>query len=149
MASDAPRRATPAARTHDLRLSGAETATGRPRHPENGLGEAQGRPPAEHRGARFDVRLPGDLDAAGAVRLGDRLVRALDGGATRIVIWVSGETAPSPEATSLVNSLGRHMARDGRWRRVELRGAGPGFAALVAAYRQGLDPSAARRKEER
>ncbi|WP_428560207.1 MAG: hypothetical protein ACP59X_16035 [Solidesulfovibrio sp. DCME] len=183
MASDTPPRATPAARTHNPRPSGAdgrtgsagpvpcrpeagagqavaalppgprgfapETATDRPQPPENALGEAQGRYAVGHRGPRLDVRLPVDLDAARAVRLGDRLVQALAAGATHIVLWVLGEAPPSPEAASLVNSLGRHMARDGRWRRVGLRGAGPGFEALVAAYRQGLAPRPARRKEGR
>jgi hypothetical protein len=89
-------------------------------------------------GGRIDLRLPSDLDAAGAARLGDRIVRALEAGATRLVLWVATRRPASVEAVSLVDSLGRHMARDGIWRKAELRGVGPGYEALLAAYRRGL-----------
>lgn len=103
--------------------------------------------PMRQEANRIDLRLRCDLDGACAARLGDRLVRVLAADTRRIVLWVSGDMPPSPEAACLVNSLGRHMAREGRWRRVELRGEGPGFDALVTAYRQGLALPPASRKE--
>ncbi|WP_300162544.1 hypothetical protein [Solidesulfovibrio sp.] len=98
-------------------------------------------------GRRYDVRLRCDLDAAQAARLGDRLVRALADGVGRIVLWVEGTRPPSAEAACLVNSLGRLVAREGRWQGVEMRGQGVGFRALFAAFRQGqagLDAAPAR-----
>lgn len=127
------RQAIPITRT--ARTAGAK------RHRPNGAVGADadaGCPAPGRSGGRVDLRLPSDLDAAGAARLGDRLVRALEAGATCIVLWVASRRAASVEAVSLVDSLGRHMARDGVWRKAELRGEGPGYEALLAAYRRGL-----------
>ena len=96
-----------------------------------------GPPPLRAAGPRYDMRLRCDLDAVQAARLGDRLVRAISEGVGRIVLWIEGTCPPSIEAVCLVNSLGRHMGREGGFQGVEMRGQGPGFRALVAAFRQG------------
>ena len=98
-------------------------------------------------GRRYDVRRRCDLNAVQAARLGDRLVRALADDVGRIVLWIEGTRPPSAEAACLVNSLGRLVAREGRWQGVEMRGQGVGFRALFAAFRQGqagLDATPAR-----
>ena len=107
-----------------------------------------GPPPSRAAGPRYDMRLRCDLDAAQAARLGDRLVRALSEGVGRIVLWIEGTHPPSVEAICLVNSLGRHIGRECGFQGVEMRGQGPGFRALVAAFRQG-QAGAVSAKEDR
>ena len=105
-----------------------------------------GPPPSRAAGPRYDMRLRCDLDAVQAARLGDRLVRALSEGVGRIVLWIEGTHPPSVEAICLVNSLGRHMGREGGFQGVEMRGQGPGFHALVTAFRQGQAGAASARE---
>ncbi len=105
-----------------------------------------GPPPSRTAGPRYDIRLRCDLDAVQAARLGDRLVRALSEGVGRIVLWIEGTRPPSAEAACLVNSLGRHMAREDGFQGVEMRGQGPAFHALVAAFRQGQAGAASARE---
>jgi hypothetical protein len=105
-----------------------------------------GPPPSRTAGPRYDIRLRCDLDAVQAARLGDRLVRALSEGVGRIVLWIEGTRPPSAEAACLVNSLGRHMAREDDFQGVEMRGQGPAFHALVAAFRQGQAGAASARE---
>lgn len=140
MASDAPQAAAHPAPTSETARS---ATTGQTRSAGPTL---PARPPASD---RFDIHLPSDLDAASTARLGDRLVQALAGETGRIVLWIAGRDGPSPEVTSLVNSLGRYGSRTGGRPTVELRGSGPAFRALAAAYRQGLAGKTTRRKQER
>ncbi len=86
---------------------------------------------------RVDIRLPAGLSEACLQALGDCLVEALCGRAERIVLRTGTVGAVPFGACSLLESFGRHLAGEGRDRRFEILGRGPGVEALTAAFRRG------------
>ncbi len=112
--------------------SGRPVASGpRPRPPA--VGEASRQPDNG-----IVIRLQNDPDPERLRLLGDMLVRSLALDTGPIIIRIQGSWRPSPEAAGLFNSLGRHMAREGRNNTIRLCGDGPAHDALMRAYRQGL-----------
>jgi len=86
----------------------------------------------------LEILAEGSLAPESILNLGDCLIRAMADDARHIILRLEKPDAPPPEAEGLLESFGRHIAREGGWRLVEIRGGGQAARALAEAFGRGL-----------
>jgi len=95
---------------------------------------------------RLDILIEGSLGESTTRNLGDCLVRAMVDDARHIIFWLGKTEAACQEALGLLESFGRHIARNKIWRVVEIRGRGDLARDLTGAFARGFERPQYRRR---